>query len=372
MKICVDAQSAIAQHAGVGRYTRVLLEYLDRRESEHELSLCYFDFRRRARAIPVQKATTNVIHWCPGALAEQAWKRLHFPPYECFAGKADLFHFPNFTLPPLRSGKSIVTIHDMSFARYPQFAEDKNLRNLNARIPDTVARADAIITISDFSAGEIESLLHVPREKIHAIPLGISQTFSRPSDADITAAQQRLGLERPYLLFVGTIEPRKNLSFLVDVFDQLTDFDGDLVLVGRPGWKSETTMARIEASPHRDRIRLLDSVGDADLPAVYSGATLFVIPSHYEGFGFPPLEAMACGTPVVSSNGGSLPEVLGSAALVVEGFDAPVWCESISALLRDDIHRDQLVEAGYARARSYQWDATAEQTWALYEKVLGS
>jgi glycosyltransferase involved in cell wall biosynthesis len=372
MKICVDAQSAIAQHAGVGRYTRILVEYLDRRESEHELSLCYFDFRRRARAIPVQKATTKVVRWCPGALAEQAWKRVNFPPYEWFAGKADLFHFPNFTMPPLHSGKSIVTIHDMSFARYPQFAEEKNLRNLNARIPDTAARADAIITISNFSAGEIESLLHVPREKIHPIPLGISQDFARASDADIAAAQKRLGLTRPYLLFVGTIEPRKNISFLVDVFDQLTDFDGDLVLVGRPGWKSEATMARIAASPHRDRIRLLDSVGDADLSAVYSGAALFVIPSHYEGFGFPPLEAMACGTPVVSSTGGSLPEVLGSAACIVEGFEAPDWCESISALLSDSTRRGQLVEAGYARARSFQWDTTAEQTWALYEKVLGS
>lgn len=373
MKICVDVQSAVSQRAGIGRYTRILVDYLDQHLTQHELLLFYFDFQRRAQSLSVRNATVKAVHWCPGAIAQQAWKRIGFPPFDSFSGKADLFHFPNFTMPPLRRGKSVVTMHDMSFARFPEFAEAKNLANLKARIPDSASRADAIITISDFSAGEIETLLKVPREKIHAIPLGIGPEFTRAPDEAMRRMRERHGLKRPYILFVGTIEPRKNISFLVDVFDQLKEFDGDLVIVGHRGWTCGPTLARIAASPRKDRIRLLESIGnDGELSAIYSAAELFVIPSFYEGFGFPPLEAMACGTPVVSSSGGSLPETVGQAAPVIKGFDLQPWTDMIMQMIYDQDARKRYIALGLKQAARFSWTTTAERTRDVYEKVLGT
>ena len=348
------------------------MEHLDRRVTADELTLFYFDFQRRGFPIPVRAARTRAVHWCPGAIAQKTWTYLNAPAFEWFAGKADLYHFPNFIMPPLGCGKAVVTIHDMSFVRHPEFAEHKNLANLRARIPQTAQRADAIITISRFSAGEIESLLGVPREKIHPIPLGIGAEFVPASEDAVASMRETFSLAKPYLLFVGTLEPRKNIEHLVSTFEALTDFDGELVLVGRRGWKWEPIFARIEASALRDRIRVIENATDDQLPAIYSGAELFVMASHYEGFGFPPLEAMACGTPVVSSAGGSLPEAVGDAARVLQGFAVPEWAEALSALLGDSGERARLRHLGQARAKTFRWELTAERTWALYQEVMGA
>jgi glycosyltransferase involved in cell wall biosynthesis len=181
--------------------------------------------------------------------------------------------------------------------------------------------------------------------------------------------RKTLGLERPYLLAVGTIEPRKNLSFLVDVFEALNVEDLDLVIAGKPGWKCEPIFKRLEDSCRADRIRYVNHVPDAGLPALYAGAELMVVPSLYEGFGFPPLEAMACGTPVLSSAGGSLPEVLGAAALVVPGFERDCWKEAIERLLGDSGLRDRLIRAGLERAARFRWETTARKTWELYRSL---
>jgi glycosyltransferase involved in cell wall biosynthesis len=310
------------------------------------------------------------VRWCPGRLAQASWKRLRWPPFDRLAGPADVFHFPNFIVPPLREGRAVVTIHDMSFVRFPHFAEARNLAYLEARIRDTARRADAIITDSRFSAAEIGSLLGVEAGRLHPIPLGIAADFRRPDDETVRLVRRDLDLDRPYLLTVGTIEPRKNLSFLVRVFEALTGFDGELVLAGMPGWSCAPIFERLRRSPSTSNIRYLRYVADAQLPALYAGAEAFVITSHYEGFGFPPLEAMACGTPVVSSAGGSLPEVLGDAARIVDTFDAERWTDALRAVI-GGAERDRLVAAGLRRAAEFTWDATAEQTWAVYEKVAG-
>ena len=182
--------------------------------------------------------------------------------------------------------------------------------------------------------------------------------------------RSRLGLERPYLLTVGTIEPRKNYPFLVDVFEQLDWFDGDLAIAGMPGWRMQPIVERLHGSPRAGSIKWLRYVDDGDLPALYAGAELLVFPSFYEGFGFPPLEAMACGTAVVSSRGGSLGEVLGEAALTLEQFDAAAWCDAIRRVLEDSNLRAGLVKAGREQAASYRWQETAARTWDVYRKVL--
>lgn len=369
MRVCIDGQSAIAQRAGVGRYTRSLIQHLAPAAGTDRLSMFYFDFQRRGVPWEVSGVEHRAVRWCPGRWAQGAWKTVNWPPFNGFAGPADVYHFPNFILPPLTRGKSVVTIHDMSFMRFPEFAEAANLRYLTARIRDTVNRADAIITDSRFSADEIAALLPVDRAKITPIHLGISGDFAAPDRAAADAVRRRHGIDGPYLLSVGTLEPRKNLGFLVDVFERLADFDGQLVLAGMPGWKVEPILQRIRSSPRASRIRHLSYVADEDLPALYAGAELLVVTSLYEGFGFPPLEAMACGTPVVSSAGGSLKEVLGSAAVVLDGYQADPWAMEIRRALSDTALRRRLADDGRTQSQRYRWADTAQKTWDVYRRV---
>ncbi len=372
MRICVDIQSAVSQRAGVGRYTRNLVEHLAPLMSPpDDLNLFYFDFHRRGLDFACPGAHQKPVRWIPGKYAQQAWKRLQWPPFDWFSGKADLYHFPNFTIPPLTQGKKIVTIHDMSFLRYPEFSEKKNLDYLSAFIHDTVRRADAILTVSEFSKKETSELLGLDPALIFATPLGITQGCARPTDAQITQTRHHLKLDRPYLLSVGTLEPRKNIPFLIEVFDQMKEFDGDLVIAGMKGWKVEPILQSMKNATRRDRIRYLEFVPDGELFALYAGAELFVTTSFYEGFGLPPLEAMACGTPVVSSVGGSLPEMLtGPAAVLIPGFEAEVWATTMLSLLNNPARRQKLAQNAPAHAARFSWADTARKTLAVYRKVL--
>jgi len=370
MRICIDVQSAVTQRAGVGRYTRELVQHLPEASPDDEFVLAYFDFKAKGAPIAPEGVEERRIRWCPGRIAQLAWKTIHWPPFDAFAGDADLYHFPNFVLPPLRHGKSVVTIHDMTFLRYPHFTENRNARHLTACMQDTVERADAIITVSQFSADEVCALLDVRPERVFAVHSGISSGFVRPPSETIRKQLSEAGLDKPYILTVGTVEPRKNIPFLIDVFEQLSDFDGELVIAGGLGWKYGPILERITNSPRSRDIRYLQYAGDSLLPSLYAGAELFVLTSFYEGFGFPPLEAMACGTPVVSSAGGSLREILGDAAIVLDDFDCDLWIEKIRQALSDSVLRKELASRGHAQAKKYSWAAAAAETHNVYQQVL--
>ncbi len=367
MNVCLDIQSALAQRAGVGRYTRMLAEHLPQVPGAGALSLFYFDFNRRGLDFQ-PRSPTRPVRWIPGRIVQYAWKTIGFPPFQWFAGAADVYHFPNFILPPLSRGRSVVTIHDAAFLRYPETIEEKNLRYLTRCIRTTVERADAILCVSAFTARELQELLGVPADRLHVVHSGLTTGFVRPDADTLRATRARLELDRPYLLSVGTLEPRKNYPFLMDVFDALA-FDGDLVIAGMKGWKTDAIFARRAASPRRERIRLLEYVAEQDLAALYSGAELFVLPSRYEGFGFPPLEAMQCGTPVVSSAAGSLPEVLGDAALFPSELEVEAWKTTIETLLTDHAARTRLATAGPRHAARFTWEKAAQETWSVYRSV---
>ncbi|NLB56555.1 MAG: glycosyltransferase family 4 protein [Lentisphaerae bacterium] len=378
MKVCIDIQAAKAQRAGVGRYTRSLVRHLPELKHDDEITLFSFDFLRAGLPIDAPGTIQKTSRICPGRFVSGLWKTINFPPFDWFSGKADIFHFPNFVIPPLNTGKTVVTIHDASFVRYPEFAERKNLRHLNAVMRNTVRRADAIITDSHFSATEIEETLSVDTSRISPIHLGIDDCFSLNVGTDSHLAQKHtresivrsLGIDRPFIFTVGTIEPRKNTSFLVDVFERMEDFDGHLVVAGMKGWKFQSFFKKMQESKSNAEIIYLDYVTDDQLFALYTEASLFVFPSHYEGFGFPPLEAMACGTPVLSSNGGSLPEVLGDAAFILPATDPEEWAEQSIILMQDTDLRNELINSGKEKASSYKWADTAAQTWDVYRKVL--
>ena len=372
MNVCIDIQSAVTQRAGVGRYTREIVQHLASVAPDDSFLLPYFDFKNEASPIEVPNAELRPIRWCPGRAAQLAWKTIHWPPYDMLAGKADLYHFPNFIIPPMRKGcKTVVTIHDMSFVPYPHFAEGRNVRYLNAHIRDTVDRADAIITVSEFSAKEICTYLGVDPKRVFAIHHGIADTFARPDDNTVKHVLAECKLDKPFLLTVGTVEPRKNLELLVSIFENLKDFDGELVIAGGLGWKYEPILERIKKSPRAKNIRCLGYTADDKLPALYAGASAFLLTSHYEGFGFPPVEAMACGTPVVSSTGGSLAEVLGEGAVLINSLSHEDWIDPINQVLNDSTFREKLIIRGFAKAASYRWADAARKTMNVYRQVTG-
>jgi glycosyltransferase involved in cell wall biosynthesis len=365
----MDIQSSVSQRAGVGRYTCALASELDKIVEPGILKLFYFDFQGKAECPARTNAVTRRVTWCPGRIAQLAWKTAGWPPFELFAGKADVYHFPNFILPPLRSGKAVSTIHDMTFKRFPEYTEEKNRKYLEARIKDTVERSEAVIAVSKFSAAEIVDLLEIEDSRVYPIHNGISNRFRRVDEEQAAPVLQALGITKPYLLFVGTLEPRKNIPFLVKTFENLRDFDGQLVLAGGLGWKYEPILAAINSSSRRDDIVHLHHADDVQLMALYSGASVFVFPSFYEGFGFPPLEAMACGTPVVSSTGGSLPEILADAAMLVDGFEVEEWTAALNRVLSDTALAGSLRNAGRKRSAEFTWETTAARTLEVYRKV---
>lgn len=369
MKICIDIQAAVAQGAGVGRYVRELAEHLNNLAEADCLTFFYFDFMRRGLSAPL--ANSRAVRWCPGRIAQSCWKRLGWPPFNWFAGAFDLYHFPNFIIPPFGKGKCVVSIHDASFLRYPEFTESGNLAYLRTAIEKTVRRADAIITISHFSASELAFFFPEAREKTHVIYPGIvehmaSTSFLQGGDK----IRQTKRLRRPYILTVGTLEPRKNIEFLIQVFETMNEFRGELVIVGRRGWKYEAIIDRLRSSPRAADIRLIENVADRELPAIYAGAEIFVFPTFYEGFGFPPLEAFACGVPVLSSGAGALKEVLGDGALLIDDYDAVRWARAAELLINDKKVRQLFVEKGRRQVSRYTWTETARQTMALYRRIM--
>jgi glycosyltransferase involved in cell wall biosynthesis len=369
MRVCLDIQPALAQRAGVGRYTRMLGEHLAPLRGDDQLAFFYFDFKRKGCDFLPAGAESRAVRWLPGRFAQNLWKRINFPPYHWFSGPADVYHFPNFIRPPLTQGKSVVTIHDTAFLRLPETIEEKNYRYLSSCIRPTLERADAVICVSAFTARELEELLHVPASKLRVIHSGLDPAHQRATPQKIQHTRERLGLNRPYLLTVGTLEPRKNYPFLIELFEQL-NFDGDLVIAGGQGWKTGPITEKLRASPRAGHIHVLNYVYEDDLAALYSGAELFVMTSLYEGFGFPPLEAMQCGTPVVAAATGSLPEVLGEAALLIQGFDLDAWRTAVTRLLETPSLCKQYSARGVAQAARYAWPVTARQTWEVYRSLV--
>jgi glycosyltransferase involved in cell wall biosynthesis len=364
MHVAIDARLLGYAPGGIAEYTRQLIAALARIGQPERLTVL-----QGRRAVP------------PFATGEGiAWRRLLTPPHhpweqwllplELLAVPCDLLHCPDFIPPFRRRCPAVITVHDLAFLRYPELLTLES-RRYYGQIARAVASADHIIAVSETTARDLVELLDVPRKWISVVPEAPGPQFRPVADAEERRrALQRYGLDRPYLLFVGTIEPRKNLGTLLKAFRCLrSETEAVLVLAGRRGWLWQPVLDEIERLNLQDRVRLLDGVRAADLPALYSGASVFVFPSLYEGFGLPPLEAMACGTPVVCSSAGSLPEVVGDAALLVPPTDAEALAAAVRQVLTDPDLQNALRQRGVERSRLFSWERTAWATLAVYQRV---
>jgi glycosyltransferase involved in cell wall biosynthesis len=284
---------------------------------------------------------------------------------------ADLIHSPVFVGPILSPCPSVVTIHDLSFIRFPELFRPANRIYLSMMTRLSVRRARRIIAVSAHAAAETHRLLDVPRERVDVVYHGVKEEF-HPCPADEVADfRQRQRLPERVVLFVGTLEPRKNLTRLVEAFARVRDGKTKLVLAGGKGWLYDDLFARVEALELGDEVIFPGYVKNEDLPLWYNAATLVAYPSLYEGFGLPVLEAQACGTPVLTSNVSSLPEAAGDAALLVDPYDVGSLAEGLQRLLSESNLRRELSERGLAHAEQFSWHQAAGETARVYRRALG-
>jgi glycosyltransferase involved in cell wall biosynthesis len=372
LRIAIDYTSALRQTAGIGRYTRGLVGALAKVDLENAYTLFCAgqtpppdgwpaNFSVRATRLPARWLTT-------------AWHKLRIPlPAEQLAGACEIFHSPDFTLPPLRRALGVVTVHDLSFLRVPQCADPGLRAFLEKAVPRSLARSARVLADSENTRKDLIELLDVVPDKISVVPAGIEPRFRPVEDeAQLAAVRARYQLPERFILMVGTIEPRKNLARLITAYGRLrrqTGLPHALVIAGREGWLFEGIYEQVKQERLTEQIRFPGFVADADLPALYTLADVLAFPSLYEGFGLPPLEAMACGTPVVASDNSSLPEAVGAAALLVSAEDTEGLADAMARVLCDADLRGRLIELGRLRAARFTWREAALRLLAAYRET---
>lgn len=310
----------------------------------------------------------------PNTLFNLSLKFARRPALDRLLGDVGVFFLPSFRLAPLSPRcPLVVTVHDLSFVRHPEFFSPKRRLWHRFMEPRALARrAAAVIAVSDATAADVASLCGVPRSRIAVIPSGIAPRMRplEPDDPARARVRERYRLPERFVLFLGTLEPRKNLGALLDAYAGLRESGAPhaLVLAGMRGWVREEFFARVARHPYARDIRLTGFVDDADKPAVYGLADLFVYPSFYEGFGFPPVEALACGTPVVTSYNSAIPEVAGSWAALVNPYDV----EELAEVMLDRLRSPPAVPPDVSTAirERYSWDRAGRETLGVLRRAV--
>ncbi|MCA1594639.1 MAG: glycosyltransferase family 4 protein, partial [Acidobacteria bacterium] len=287
----------------------------------------------------------------------------------------DLLHV-QYTAPPFAPCPVVATIHDLSFEHLPATFKRRSRMQLRLTVRRTARAAAHIITPSEFTRRDIVNTYAIRPERVSVIKLAASPTFKPANPEEVERARRRYGIEGEYILAVGSIQPRKNLARLIGAYADLrrersSDKLPQLVLVGKKAWLYGQTLRALEERGVSDSTILTGYVSEGDLPALYTGALCFVYPSYFEGFGLPPLEAMQCGTPVITGNLTSLPEVVGDAGLLVDPHDTEALGRAIARLIDDQNLRAELRAKGLERARLFNWHETARQTLKAYQRTTG-
>ncbi|HEY7509307.1 MAG TPA: glycosyltransferase family 1 protein [Vicinamibacteria bacterium] len=383
LRVGIDVSGAVAPDTGIGRHTVELVRALQRTCADLDLVLF---LNRFPRLRPSDRSLGPVVNprW-PARVLLGAWRRLEWPPVDAFTGPVDVFHTSDWTHPPQRAGKTVVPVHDLGALVHPEWYAPEVAAIHAEKNRLAAERATAIVAVSAFTRSEILRVVGVAPERVHVVPAGVGADFAAPPEAAVAAARRRAGLTGPYLLYVGTRERRKNLGGLLDVFAVIARARPalDLAVVGMRPWAEargihgsehwsgpeiEEKVARLGLS---ERVRFVGQVPRADLPALYAGAAAFVFPSYYEGFGLPLLEAMACGTPVVTSNRAAMPEVVGDAAVQVDPDRHREFAEAVLAVLADRHRHEDLRARGLRRAAHFTWDASARAQRDVYRAICG-
>ncbi len=389
MKLCIDLTPLTPNPSGVGIYVLNLVSALQKLQATENFHLSGFYQPRLAAWLQGKWKTPayfqtdlhlqidSTVFPCPvrvsnrlvvssPTLLSHLLTRLPSPP--------DVLHGTNYSVVPWPNCRKVITIYDLSFIRYPQFA-DRVSQSYGQQLRYYLPYADLILTISESAKQDIIEYFNLSPEKVIVTYLASRYDGNLPtkSTPKVTTTTLSKNLDRPYILFVGTLEPRKNLVTLISAFNHLKErckIDHNLILVGRRGWKYNPIFEAIKESPWQSFIHHFNYLPNHQLEVLYKCADVFVFPSYYEGFGLPLLEAMALGCPVITSNAASLPEVAGEAALLVSPKDLEGWFEAIKQVIFNPSLRQSLIDLGYQQAQRFSWEKTAIATLNAYRSVL--
>jgi len=371
MTICFDLSAAAHERAGLGRYAASLARAL----LELGVPLTGFVNDPNEGGLPpplnrLQVFTANLPRkrWrLRAALSDFGGPSLR----KTFPG-VTLFHATEHLLPAIPGARTVFTLHDVAYLLYPQHHLLQNRLYLTAMMPRFLARADRVICVSENTRRDALRFYALPENKLVVIPEGVEAHFKPITDpAQLEAVRRQHRLPRRFILYVGTIEPRKNLRLLLEAYAVLRQSvpEVGLVIAGGTGWLYEGFFERLQTLALEQAVTLTGFVPEADLPALINCAEVFAYPSLFEGFGLPPLEAMACGVPVVASRTSSLPEVIGDAGVLLPPTDVLAWVNALSGLLANPSLRAELRRRGLRRAQQFTWQTAAQQTLAVYHSL---
>jgi len=370
MRIAINALSVRANYAGIGIYTKNLVDALSHIDKKNHYLLLlnvenYHDFCVH------QENFENLIVWAPFK-KYYIWEQF-YQPFILKKKKIDLIHGPRAVLPLFCGIKSVVTIHDLAFLLFPEFMPFNPIRYWDIFVKRSVLKADHVIAVSENTKRDLVRSLNIPESKISVTYEGCNGNFKMIREKSVLAPiSEKYGLPHRFILYVGTIEPRKNLNVLLlalQILKRKHSISPKLVMVGKKGWLYSDFFKTIHTLKLEDDIVFIGYVQEEDLPYIYNLADVFVYPSKYEGFGLPLLEAMACGVPVIASNTSSIPEVLGDAGLLFSPDDPGHLSECIFEILANEASRERMVLGGLKRVQLFSWQETAQQTLNIYETI---
>lgn len=364
--------AATYRNAGINRYIYNLLLNLPLVDGDNRYTV--FLGERRFPAHPHLTIRTSRLSTMRPPV-RIFWEQV-LQPLALKMEKIDLLHSLAFVIPLTSTCPAVVTVYDLSFLLYPDRFKPFRRLYLSLFTRLSVRRAKGIIAISENTRRDVMRLLQVPAHKIEIAYPGVDESYHPLPPEEIESFRQRRGLPRRVILFVGTLEPRKNIGHLLEVYKRLirqtpeAENQPKLVIVGAKGWFYEEIFARVETLNLKDQVILPGYVPHEELPLWYNVADVFVYPSLYEGFGLPPLEAMACGTPAIVADTSSLPEVVGQAGLIVPPQDVDVWVEAIREVLDDEALRQTMRQQGLSQAARFSWTRMAQQTVRAYRRAI--
>jgi len=382
MKIAFDALPLISERmTGIGYCQAGQIQALMALHPEEQYIMQFFATgdggEKRKRLTRYEEARAEIRQGkCSGYLYRLLSNFLPIPYNKFFGNDADITHFFNYIVPPKVSGKTIVTVHDMVYKAFPETVRGRTRYMLETGLKRSMKRADLIVTDSQFSRSEILKYFPQCEEKLRVVPCGVDRTRFHPVDNPVRIEEttKSLGIDREYFLYLGTLEPRKNLRRLAVAYNEFRKGKAEypcLVLAGGKGWLNEDLMKTIKDLDLESDIKIVSYVPEEHICTLMSGALAFVFPSIYEGFGMPPLEAMACGVPVLTTHTASLPEVVGDSALICDPYNIEQICDCLEKLYRESNLRRDLSAASLKRARMFSWENAAAILYDVYKEALG-
>jgi len=367
MRVGIDARITHYSRGGIRNYVIHLLDALAAVDSRTEYFVLH---SRKDHAPPIPGPNFHPIAcWTP---SHHQWEKWAFAVEVARLG-LDILHSTDFIPPAFGYKRSVITIHDLSFLHYAQFLTNESYRYYNCQIQWAVRRADHILADSQATQTDIIASLGVPESRVTVVHLAAHARFKPMSPIESEHIVAQYGLPPGYLLFVGTLEPRKNLPGLLRAYRMIRDTkvtSVPLVIVGGKGWLFSEVYECLDELRLKEHVVFVHEVPDSHLPALYNAASLLVTPSFYEGFGLPALEAMSCGTPVIVANRASLPEIVGEAGVLVDPEDPKDIVEGMTRLLTNEELRERISRAGLNQAARFSWEKTARATLTVYRNVL--